>query len=210
MMSAVPPDLAEHWDKLYSQRAPSTLTWYQASPSVSLALLDALGVRSDQAVIDVGGGTSNLVDALIGRGFGDVSVLDVSQAALDQARQRLGSNAARVSWLREDVLTWRPRRRYGVWHDRAVFHFLVEERQRDAYVATLHAALDPHASVVIGTFASDGPDQCSGLPVARYDPTSLAAVFGKEFQVVEHRREEHHTPGGAVQPFSWVAMVYCA
>jgi SAM-dependent methyltransferase len=209
-MDAGPPDRAAHWDKLYSQRTPTTLPWYQEDPAVSLALLDALGVRSDQAVIDVGGGTSTLVDALIGRGFGDVSVLDVSQTALDQARLRLGDHAGLVLWLCEDVLTWRPRRSYDVWHDRAVFHFLVEETQRGAYVATLHAALASDARVVIGTFAADGPEQCSGLPVARYDPYDLAAVFGEQFQVVEHRREEHHTPTGGVQPFTWVAMIYRA
>jgi SAM-dependent methyltransferase len=207
-MDAGPPDTAEHWDTLYSQRTPTTLTWFQEHPAVSLALFDALGVRSDQAVLDVGGGTSTLVDVLIGRGFRDLSVLDVSQTALDQARQRLGNSAALVSWLRQDVLTWRPRRRYDVWHDRAVFHFLVEETQRGAYVAAMHAALAPHATVVIGTFAADGPQRCSGLPVARYDPDDLAAMFGDQFEIVESRREEHHTPTGAIQPFTWVAMVY--
>jgi len=198
-------DLAVHWDRLYSQQRPSMLSWYQESPAASLALFDALGVRPDQAVVDVGGGASTLADSLIRRGFGDLSVLDVSQTALDQARQRLGNNAALVSWLREHVLVWRPQRRYDVWHDRAVFHFLVEESQREAYLATLHAALAPHASVVIGTFAADGPEQCSGLPVARYDPEGLAGVLGTDFDVLQRRHEEHVTPAGVIQPFTWIA-----
>ena len=204
-MDADPPDLAVHWDKLYSHKPPSTLTWFQEHPAVSLALFDALGVRSDQALIDVGGGMSTLVDVLIGRGFGDVSVLDVSQTALDQARERLGTNAALVSWLHEDVLMWQPKRRYDVWHDRALFHFLVEETQRSAYLATLYAALAPHASVVIGTFAANGPERCSGLPVARYDPDDLAQVLGPDLQIIQRRHQDHATPSGVIQPFTWIA-----
>jgi 2-polyprenyl-3-methyl-5-hydroxy-6-metoxy-1,4-benzoquinol methylase len=198
-------DLAVHWDRLYSHQRPSTLSWYQENLAVSLALFDELGVRPDQAVVDIGGGASTLADSLLRRGFGDLSVLDVSQTALDQARQRLGNSAALVSWFREDVLAWRPQRRYAVWHDRAVFHFLVEESKREAYLATLHAALAPNASVVIGTFAADGPEQCSGLPVARYDPDGLAAVLGPDFDVLQRRHEEHVTPSGVIQPFTWIA-----
>jgi SAM-dependent methyltransferase len=201
-------EVARHWDEIYGRRLPTEVSWYQDQPTVSLALLDALGVTADQPTVDVGGGASVLVDRLLDRRFADVSVLDVSAAALAHAKKRLAERAELVHWLREDVLTWRPGRRYGIWHDRAVFHFLVEEKERRAYLAALRAALIPEGRVVIGTFAGDGPQQCSGLPVQRYDPRDLAAVFGADFEVVEHRRDEHHTPGGTEQPFTWVGMVW--
>jgi hypothetical protein len=200
-------DLGGHWDRLY-HRQPTQLSWYQAEPAMSLALLEALGVGRDQPTVDVGGGSSLLVDRLLDRRFDDVTVLDLSGVALSQAQGRLGDRAKMVHWLQQDVLAWRPQRRYSAWHDRAVFHFLVEAGQRDAYLATLHAALAPRAGVVMGTFAADGPEQCSGMPVARYSPDDLGAVFGEQFRVVEHRREEHRTPAGQLQPFTWLAMVY--
>jgi cyclopropane fatty-acyl-phospholipid synthase-like methyltransferase len=201
-------DVAGHWDRVYGRRLPTEMSWYQEEPRVSLALLDALDVTPQVAIVDVGGGASVLVDRLLDRRFGDVSVLDVSAAALAHAKQRLAERAACVHWLREDVLTWRPERRYGVWHDRAVFHFLVEENERAAYLASLRAALTPEGRVAIGTFAGDGPQHCSGLPVQRYEAGALAAVFGAEFEVVEQRREEHQTPNGTEQPFTWVGMVW--
>lgn len=207
-MEAGARDLAAHWDDLYGRRPATALSWYQDEPTVSLALLEALGASREQPVIDVGGGASVLVARLLDLGFADVSVLDVSATALAHAQRRLGERAERVRWLREDVLSWRPQRRYGIWHDRAVFHFLVDEERRSAYLAVLRTALTAGGHVVIGTFAGDGPERCSGLPVQRYDPGALAAAFGDEFEVVGHRREVHHTPGGADQPFTWLAMVW--
>lgn len=198
--------LAGHWDEIYRQRAPGELTWYQREPLVSLALLDMLGVTPDQAVVDVGGGTSSLAGHLLDRGFGDITVLDLSTTALASAAGAMGERSGRVHWLAHDVLTWRPDRRYQVWHDRAVLHFLVDEGHRLAYLATLRAALDGGGAVVVGTFAADGPERCSGLPVRRYGPDDLATLFGPAFDVVEQRREEHHTPAGGVQPFTWAAM----
>jgi hypothetical protein len=189
-------DVARHWNEIYGRRLPTEVSWYQDQPTVSLTLLDALRATPDQPIVDVGGGASVLVDRLLDRRFGDVSVLDVSATALAHAKKRLAERAESVHWLNEDVLTWRPARRYGIWHDRAVFHFLVEESQRTAYLAALRAALTSRARVVIGTFAGDGPQQCSGLPVQRYDPGDLAAVFGAEFDVVEHRRDGHRTRTG--------------
>ena len=170
--------LAEHWDGIYRQRAPTELTWYQRQPRVSLDLLDALGVTPDQAVVDVGGGTSTLAAHLVERGFGDVTVLDLSAAALAAAAESMGERGGEVHWLEQDVLTWRPERHYQAWHDRAVFHFLVDEARRLAYLATLRAALDGGGAVVVGTFAADGPQQCSGLPVCRYAPEDLASEDG--------------------------------
>lgn len=199
---------AAHWDDLYGRRPPTGMSWHQDQPTMSLALLEALGATQERPLVDVGGGASVLVDRLLDRSFVDVSVLDLSAAALAHSKRRLGERAGSVHWLHTDVLTWRPQRRYGIWHDRAVFHFLVEQRQRSAYLAVLRRALTPGSSVVIGTFAADGPQQCSGLEVQGYGAAELAAAFGAEFDVVERRREVHRTPSGVEQPFTWLAMVW--
>jgi ubiquinone/menaquinone biosynthesis C-methylase UbiE len=193
-----------HWDGVYSSRGPTEMSWFQATPTVSLELLDVLGVSRQSGVIDVGGGASLLVDHLLERGFEDVSVLDVSDAALRSARSRLTSGAP-VTWVRNDVLSWRPERGFDLWHDRAVFHFLTDAVDRLTYLRTMRRALRPGGAVIMGTFASDGPDQCSGLPVARYSSEELAAAIGTEFDIVAARREVHTTPRGAIQPFSWLA-----
>jgi len=170
---------------------------------MSLALIAALGVRPETPAIDVGGGNSLLVDHLLERGFADVTVLDVSSAALAQAQQRVGE--APVTWLEADVCGWRPERTYGLWHDRAVFHFLVNPADRAAYLDALWAATAPGAAVIIGAFAQDGPESCSGLPVARYSADGLASVVGGLCEVTTTSQEQHTTPGGDVQPFTWLA-----
>jgi hypothetical protein len=195
---------ATHWDGVYSGRGLTEMSWFQATPTVSLELLDLVGVSRRSAVIDVGGGASLLVDHLLERGFEDISVLDVSDAALRSARRRITSGAP-VTWFREDLLSWRPERGFNLWHDRAVFHFLTDAVDRLTYLRTMRRALSPMGAVIMGTFASDGPDQCSGLPVARYSSEELADAIGPEFDIVAVRREVHTTPTGAVQPFSWLA-----
>ncbi len=195
-----------HWDEAYTGRDPSGLSWAQRDPAVSLELVDALGLGRAASVVDVGGGTSPLAGRLLDRGLADVTVLDVAEAALAAARERLGAHAGDVIWLREDVRSWRPRRSFDLWHDRALFHFLVEEDDRRCYLDSLTCALAPGGAVVIATFAPDGPATCSGLPVVRYDPAGLASVLGPAFELVRERREEHVTPGGRVQPFTWVAF----
>jgi hypothetical protein len=194
---------ADHWGAVYATRAPDEVSWYQAEPVMSLALIGAVAPAHDVAVVDVGGGASLLVDALVARGFPHVTVVDVADRALDVGRRRLGPDTA-VDWVAADVLTWRPTRSYGVWHDRAVLHFL-SGGEVDRYVAILERALAPTGTVVLGAFAPDGPTHCSGLPVTRYDADGLAAVLGARFSVVESRREVHVTPSGAEQPFTWIA-----
>jgi SAM-dependent methyltransferase len=169
---------------------------------MSLELIARLDVASDAAVLDVGGGASSLVDHLMERGFTDVSVLDVSEAALELGRRRVGAG---VKWFHEDLLSWRPARRYGLWHDRAVFHFLTEAADRDRYLNSLKAGLEPGGGLIMATFAEDGPEYCSGLPVARYAAIELLDLIGPGFRVIETRRELHVTPGGVTQPFTWVA-----
>jgi trans-aconitate methyltransferase len=203
-VAATNSERATHWDGVHSSRGPTQMSWFQATPAVSLELMDVLGVSPQSAVIDVGGGASLLVDHLLERGFEDVSVLDVSEAALRSARSRATSGAP-VTWVRDDVLSWRPERGFDLWHDRAVFHFLTTAADRDAYLRTMRHGLRPGGAMILATFAPDGPDHCSGLPVARYTPAQLADAIGAEFDIVAMRREVHTTPTGAMQPFSWVA-----
>lgn len=194
---------AEHWDAAYETKGSTGVSWYQPTATTSIELIERLGIAKDAAVIDIGGGASTLADGLLDRGFTDVSVLDISKAALAEVRQRRGFNTS-LSLLREDLLAWKPERRYDLWHDRAVFHFLTDADDRDTYLTTLHSALKPGGFVIMATFAPDGPEYCSGLPVSRYSATDLAETLGPEFRVVELLTEEHLTPAGDVQPFTWV------
>ena len=200
------PPSPSYWDAVYGRGDPSELSWHQREPAISLELVDALGVGPRDAVVDVGGWLSPLAGRLLDRGFTDLTVLDVAETAVAAARARLGAEARRVVWVREDIRSWRPARRFEVWHDRALFHFFVEADDRLRYLETLRHALAPAVAVVIATFALDGPETCSGLPVARYDAAGLASVIGPGFELVRETREEHVTPAGRVQPFTWVAL----
>ncbi len=195
---------ALRWDRVYQEHDPSTLSWFQPAPTMSLKLIDLLGVERGSAVVDVGGGASPFATALVDKGYSDVSVVDISPAALARAQRQAGT-AVPITWICDDVLTWRPHHRFDLWHDRAVFHFLAEPSERDAYVTKLGTATRPGAAIVIATFAPDGPDHCSGLPVRRYSADELSACLGAEFVIVATRRELHVTPAGATQPFTWVA-----
>lgn len=194
---------AAHWNERYRSTGPREVSWYEERPTTSLELLAALGVGPAQSVIDVGGGASTLVDHLLRDGHHDLTVLDLSAIALATARARLGDPAA-VTWIEADLLTWQPTRRWDVWHDRAVLHFLVDEADRAIYRALLDRSLEPGGAVVIGAFAEDGPTHCSALPVRRHSPEDLVELLG-DIEVVEHRRHIHRTPGGADQPFNWIA-----
>jgi trans-aconitate methyltransferase len=194
---------AAHWDKVYAARRDDQVSWFQDRPGPSLALLDLIGATPGSAVIDIGGGASRLVDALLARGFSDVSVLDLSAAALEAARARLGAPGERARWIVADMTTWTPARAYDVWHDRAALHFLTDPADQRAYVARLRAALKPGGCAILATFAPDGPEKCSGLPVRRHDSLSLAALLGPDFALVDTRRHDHATPGGATQRFQF-------
>jgi SAM-dependent methyltransferase len=201
---AAPHERAAHWDDAYRAIGVESVSWFEPEPTMSLALIDALGTGPDDAVLDVGGGASTLVDHLLDGGYRDVTVLDVSVVALDQGRARVGPDAP-VGWLREDLLSWRPPRRYDLWHDRAVFHFLTDPADRRRYLAVLGDSLAPGGAVIVGTFAADGPEKCSGLAVARFSPAALCEELGPLFQPLVTKREVHVTPTGVLQPFTWVA-----
>lgn len=193
--------VAEHWNDVHAKRAPDAVSWYQASPNFSLELMEAASVRRDAPVVDVGAGASTLVDALLARGFTDVTLLDVAEAAFDRTRARLGARASAVHTIACDVTSWRPARQYALWHDRAVFHFLTEAADRAAYVRALAEGLAPGGTAIVATFAEDGPERCSGLPVRRYAIEALAAELAPVVTLLESRRELHTTPSGAVQSF---------
>jgi SAM-dependent methyltransferase len=202
---AAEPGWAARWDEAYAQGG-TRCSWFQDAPEMSLRMLDAAGVTASASVIDVGGGASPLAGALLERGFRDVTVLDISAAAMEQARHRLGPRAGEVHWLTADIRAWRPPRRYAAWHDRAVFHFLTAEPDRRDYRRALAEATTPDAVAVVGCFAPDGPQRCSGLPVARYGPGDLAAELAPDWQLVAQDSEEHTTPSGLAQPFTWAAL----
>lgn len=193
-------DRQAHWDSVYATKAENELSWFQASPVASLDIIHSLGLRGGASIIDIGGGTSRLVDALLDEDC-DVTVLDLSATALAAAKTRLGARSCRVHWLAVDVTTWEPTQTYDLWHDRAAFHFLTEPADRDAYAARLRHALHPGGHAIIATFAPDGPERCSGLPVLRHDAASIGALLGKDFELIEERRQDHQTPSGNVQRF---------
>jgi len=202
-----PEQRGAYWDDRYERIGSDQVSWYQTRPQMSLELIDGLEVGASAAVIDIGGGTSTLVDELLRRDFGDITVLDVSASALATARQRLG-DPDNVTWLHADLLTWDPARRWDLWHDRAMFHFLTSSDDQAAYLQRLHRALNPGGIFIIGTFAADGPDHCSGLPVERYDAPRLIDRVNAALDhvsIVEQRREIHTTPNGVSQPFVWIA-----
>jgi SAM-dependent methyltransferase len=198
---SVKQDRQAHWQQVYETRASDAVSWYQPVPRPSADLLQRAGATPGSVVVDIGGGASTLVDWLIDNGFRDVTVLDLSDAALAAARKRLGAASSGVSWIAADVTKWRPARLYDIWHDRAAFHFLTDPGDRAAYLDRLRAGLRPGGHAIIGTFAPDGPEKCSGLPVERFDAEKLAATLGEGFRLVDSCRHEHVTPSGAVQRF---------
>jgi len=201
----MPTGAKDQWDDVYRRKGAEGVSWFQPQLKLSLRLIDGLGLPSSAAIIDIGGGASTLVDDLVGRGFRDVSVLDLSRQALELTRRRLGERGAGVTLLEADVVAAElSESRYDLWHDRAVFHFLTDETARRRYVAAAARSLKPGGRIIVATFGPAGPAQCSGLDVVRYDPDSLHHELGRQFQPVSHLEESHTTPGGATQAF-----VYC-
>jgi SAM-dependent methyltransferase len=192
-----------HWDRAYATKGEVGVSWFEEVPEHSLELIHQAGAGPKSSIIDIGGGAARLVDLLLRERVGNVTVLDISQAALNAARARLGQAADDVGWIAADVTEWRPERRYDIWHDRATFHFLTEESARQAYVENLRAALKPDGHAIIATFAADGPERCSGLPVSRYDAVGLARALGTSFKLLSQRRYIHTTPWGSPQPFQF-------
>lgn len=195
----------EHWERIYRTIAPAELSWYQGEARRSVALISRAAPDHSAPVIDVGGGSSTLVDGLLAAGYQDVTVLDLSPTALACARERLGPAVGGVNWLVADVLDAElPAGAWSVWHDRAVFHFLTDPNDRGRYVAQVRRAVRPGGHILLAAFALEGPTRCSGLEVVRYSPETLLAELGTGFTPLGSEREEHRTPSGATQAF-----IYC-
>ena len=195
-------DARDHWQGVYAAREPTEVSWYEPVPAVSLELIEASGVARDAGIVDVGGGASTLAAELARAGYTDVAVADISAEALARARGELASAGA-IRFVEADVTDHDFGRRFELWHDRALLHFMVEESDRSGYVATLRRSLAPGGHAVIAAFAPAGPEQCSGLPVRRYAAEEVAVTLGEGFELVESRAHEHRTPAGSAQAFTY-------
>jgi trans-aconitate methyltransferase len=196
-------DPREHWRLVYEAKRPDEVSWYQPSPDASLTALDRIGATPSSSLVDVGAGASTLVDALIERGWSDLTLVDIAEPALEATRVRLGSRAGKACWEIADLRHWRPGQTFDVWHDRAVFHFLTDAGDRALYKRALIEGTHPGSHVIMATFALDGPDKCSGLLVRRYDASGLAAELGDRFALVDSWPETHTTPWASDQRFQW-------
>lgn len=201
------PSDVEHWEGVYSRREPEELSWYQPDPERSLALIAEAEPAPGSAILDLGGGASRLAGRLLAAGYQDVTVADISRAALDRARAELGAEADRVVWLQLDVRSERLERRYALWHDRAVLHFMVEADEREGYLGNLRRALRPGGHLVLATFGPQGPTSCSGLPVRRYGIDDLVATLGDGFELLSSQLETHRTPTGSEQQFLYAHLL---
>lgn len=198
------PEWKAHWEGVYTQKKTTEVSWYQAHPEHSLALINSTGQGTGARIIDVGGGASTLVDHLLASGYCNITVLDIAYGAIEQAKARLGNQASLVTWVEDDITGYRPGKQFDIWHDRAVFHFLTAEEDRSSYLAVLDKALKPDGQAIIATFAENGPGQCSGLNVACYTAETLSRALGPGYRLAETLTEDHHTPHGGVQQF-----IYC-
>jgi hypothetical protein len=196
-------DKKTHWQQVYQSRREEQMSWFQARPELSLQLIRDTHLPLHSAILDVGGGASRLVDCLLDAGYSEIAVLDIADAGLTVARRRLTARAARVQWIVSDVTRYRPTCSWDLWHDRAVFHFLVEAAERERYRQTLEHAVASRGHVILATFGPQGPERCSGLPVVRYGATELGAELGAAFELRRIVTEQHSTPSGAVQEFQY-------
>jgi len=196
-------DRQSHWEEIYKTKREAELSWFQASPALVLDLLELVGATPSSSIVDIGGGESRLVDSLLAEGYENITVLDLSATALAAAQSRLGEKGDKVKWIVADATEWEPPEFYDIWHDRAAFHFLVSESEQRSYIDRLKRGLKVGGHVILGTFALDGPQKCSGLPVARHGSASLSNLLGSEFALVDSRRDDHTTPRGSVQRFQF-------
>lgn len=196
-------DRKKHWENVYQNSSPLGVSWYQEDPALSLRLIRNTQLAPDAAMIDVGGGASTLVDKLCEEAYTNVAILDVSSNALAHAKARLAEKANAVEWFEEDVTCFRPPHRFSLWHDRAVFHFLIAKSDRDKYISVLKQALEPDGHLIIMAFAIGGPVKCSGLDIVQYDANKLMAELGQGFELAETGHEVHITPSGMEQKFAY-------
>ena len=198
-------ELKKHWDTIYASKELEETSWYQEVPSTSLKIIATLKLEKSASIIDVGGGESLLVDHLLSMGFEDISVLDISETAIEKAKQRLGSQSKQVNWIISDVISFKPKRQYDLWHDRATFHFLIDSPDILRYVETTAKAVKNDGFLTISTFSEEGPDRCSGLEIKQYSENSLVRLFSNDFEKIHCLQTDHQTPSGELQNF-----VFCS
>ena len=194
-------DRKKHWGDVYQKKSPSEVSWYQKDPTLSLELIRSTSVISNEAIIDVGGGTSVLVDHLSKECYTNLTVLDISENAIARAKKRLGDSAKSIEWIVSDITQFDAPQKFSLWHDRALFHFLTDQSDREIYVKTLKNALKAEGHLIIATFAIGGPEKCSGLEIVQYDTEKMIAELGDNFKLIEERKEVHITPANKEQEF---------
>jgi hypothetical protein len=200
------PDRHTHWEETYTAKDETAVSWFQEHAVRSLAMIKAAAPDRTSSIIDIGGGASRLIDDLIDDGYRDLTVIDLSETALSRSRARLGNKAETVSWIAADITKWKPKRTWNVWHDRAAFHFLIDEEAQDAYIDALKRGTVSGSAIIMATFALTGPQRCSGLPVKRYSPDTLVQRLGETFVLYDKAEETHHTPFGTTQAFTYAAF----
>jgi SAM-dependent methyltransferase len=199
-------DVRDHWDEIYGSKSATEVSWFQAQPTISLELIETYAPDRSSGIIDIGSGQSRLIAALLAKGYADVTVLDVSAVAIAKAKSQLGPPAEDVSWIDADITDWTPSRQWDLWHDRAVFHFLIEPAAQQAYIAAMSAALPRGAHAIMATFGLDGPERCSGLAVQRYSGATLLERMGEGYRLVDEVNERHVTPRGVEQRFTYSVL----
>jgi 2-polyprenyl-3-methyl-5-hydroxy-6-metoxy-1,4-benzoquinol methylase len=190
-----------HWENIYETKSPTEVSWFQQYPKTSMEFIDLFSLNKDSAIIDIGGGDSHFADALLDAGFRNVTVLDISAKAIEKAQERLGEKARSVNWIVSDVVDFVPGKKYDFWHDRAAFHFLVQEAQADKYVEIANKGISENGVLILGTFSEDGPKKCSGLEIRQYSEVSMSAKFEKYFDRIKCKTEDHRTPFDTIQNF---------
>lgn len=196
----------QHWDKVYSEKAPTEVSWYEPMPEVSLELIRSCNIPKDAAIIDVGGGDSFLAEFLVSLGYEDVTVVDISSKAIERAKERMCEKADEINWIIADASNFNPERQYDLWHDRAAFHFLLGEEQKKNYLGILKKAVKPGGYVIMGTFSDKGPDKCSGLEVQKYSVMDMCKLFEDDFDMLSGKNLDHQTPSGSKQNFTFCSF----
>ena len=197
----------EHWDNIYSTKSLEEVSWHQPIPKISLDFILSLGLAKDSPIIDVGGGDSFLVDSLLNEGYTDLTVLDISKVAIERAKIRLAKNANKINWIVSDIINFFPERKYSIWHDRAVFHFLRKEKEINSYLKSLNSGTATDGRLVLGTFAENGPTRCCALDVKRYSFNDLERKIGDKFHIEKMINSIHQTPFKTEQSFNFVQAI---
>ena len=198
-------DRKQHWENVYQTKQLTEVSWYEPAPETSLSIIESFKLPTNAAIIDIGGGDSLLVDNLLACGYNNITVLDISANAIERAKHRLGGKAGLVKWIVKDIIDSKPNQKYGLWHDRATFHFLVDKKEQDKYLEMVHQCIVPGGYMVLSTFSEEGPKRCSGLPVQQYSENTLSDLFAGYFEKIKCFTKIHVTPSHSIQSF-----VFCS